>query len=140
MIAQDHNKILSILFLVYGLMQIFGIVVSVLIVAGFGLYVFQSLRGQESGIFLVAMIIGIIIGALISIVPPLLAAVGFFKRKTWARTTGIIAAIFALLSLPLGTALGVYALWFLFSEDAKQFYLTGGAMSYTPPPPPQNWQ
>lgn len=141
MTAQDHNKLLSIFFLVQGLLQIFGVIVAALIVGGMGVYIVQRPNTPESIGFIIGSIIGVVVAAVLLILPPLLAALGMFKRKTWAKTAGIIAAIISLLSFPLGTALGVYALWFLFSEDAKQFYLTGGsAINYMTPPPPQNWR
>jgi hypothetical protein len=61
--------------------------------------------------------------------------------KPGARNWGIAASIICLLSVPLGTALGVYGLWFLFGEEGKRHYLGGG--DYAPrsfPPPPNNWQ
>lgn len=140
MTAQDHNKILSTLFLTQGLMQIFGLIVAALIIGGVGVYVVQRPDTPEGIGFIVGSIIGVIVAAVLLILPPLIAALGMFKRKSWAKTAGIVAAIISLLSFPLGTVLGVYGLWFLFSEDAKQFYLTsGGAMSYMPPPA-QSWQ
>jgi hypothetical protein len=52
---------------------------------------------------------------------------------------GIVAAIPSLIGIPLGTALGLYTLWFMTSEKGKTFYLSGGEEQYLPPPPPQSW-
>jgi len=43
----------------------------------------------------------------------LVAGYGLLNRAPWGRTLAIIAAIFALLKFPLGTALGIYTLWVL---------------------------
>ena len=43
----------------------------------------------------------------------LIAGYGLLNRAPWGRTVGIIAAIFALLKFPIGTALGIYTLWVL---------------------------
>src|SRR5258707_186803 len=43
----------------------------------------------------------------------LIAGYGLLNRAPWGRTVGIIAAIFALLKFPFGTALGIYTLWVL---------------------------
>jgi hypothetical protein len=43
----------------------------------------------------------------------LIAGYGLLNRAPWGRTVGIIAAIFALIKFPLGTALGIYTLWVL---------------------------
>ena len=43
----------------------------------------------------------------------LIAGYGLLNRAPWGRTVAIIAAIFALIKFPLGTALGIYTLWVL---------------------------
>ncbi len=74
----------------------------------------------------------------------LTAGYKMLKEKMGARNWGVAASILSLLSIPLGTALGVYGLWFLFGDEGKQFYHLGGAPRqqnvFNPPPPPQNWQ
>ncbi len=45
-----------------------------------------------------------------------------FKLRPRARFWGIVASILALPLFPLGTALGVYGLWFFFSEQGKQLH------------------
>lgn len=56
------------------------------------------------------------------------------------RTLGIILSILMLFSFPLGTALGIYGLWFLFSDEGKALYLRSSTapVNYDPPPPPPN--
>ncbi|MBV9216085.1 MAG: hypothetical protein JO053_07910 [Acidobacteria bacterium] len=58
------------------------------------------------------------------------------------RTLGIIVCILALFSFPFGTALGIYGLWFLFSDGGKSLYQgTGiGPIDFDrPQPPPNSW-
>jgi hypothetical protein len=43
----------------------------------------------------------------------LIAGYGLLNRAPWGRTIAIIAAIFALIKFPFGTALGIYTLWVL---------------------------
>ncbi|MDH3531226.1 MAG: hypothetical protein OEQ28_16830, partial [Acidobacteriota bacterium] len=57
-----------------------------------------------------------------------------------ARTLGIVASALCLLNMPLGTALGIYGLWFLAGERGRELYLTGGGAGQLPPPPPNSWQ
>ncbi len=52
----------------------------------------------------------------------ILAGVGLLQRQGWARVLAIVVAIFALLSVPIGTALGVYTLWVLLSPNADTEY------------------
>ena len=55
------------------------------------------------------------------------------KRKRWARVMGIIAACFEALSMPFGTALAVYTMWFLFGQG-ENFHRGGNAFA------PQDWR
>jgi hypothetical protein len=57
------------------------------------------------------------------------------------RTLGIVVCSLMLLSFPLGTALGVYGLWFLLGDMGKALY-TGTPMPVREdpaPPPPNSW-
>jgi hypothetical protein len=65
------------------------------------------------------------------------------KHAGIARALGIVASCLCLLGFPLGTALGVYGLWFLFGDLGKSFYADNDAPQnyYQPqPPPPSSWQ
>ena len=58
------------------------------------------------------------------------------KRKKWAKVAGIVAAIVDGLSFPFGSALCVYTLWFIFSEDGRRLY---DKNLYALPPPSLRW-
>jgi len=47
---------------------------------------------------------------------------GLMQRQSWARIAAIILAILALFHPPIGTALGIYTLWVLLSDDAGGEY------------------
>jgi hypothetical protein len=89
--------------------------------------------------FFTGIMVGVVVVSLLIGTLDLIAGYGLFKRKLWGRMAGIIAAIPSLLGFPIGTALGVYTLWFMTSEKGKNYYLSGGEEAYLPPPPPQNW-
>lgn len=120
--------------------MIFMVVIYGVIGAGLAATAQRQEEQMVGGIF-IAMILVIAVISTVLIVPQLIAGWKLLKEKPGARTWGIIGSILALLSFPLGTAAGVYGLWFLFGEDGKRFYL--GGSSYAPnsfPPPPQSWQ
>jgi hypothetical protein len=56
------------------------------------------------------------------------AAAGFFagwgllRREGWARTVALVMGFLALLSVPVGTALGVYTLWVLLPSQSDEEY------------------
>ncbi len=61
--------------------------------------------------------------SVILFVAAFVASEGIRKRKRYGRIWGIIVATLALLEIPIGTALGIYALRFFTSERGKQLYL-----------------
>lgn len=143
MTAKDHSKLLGIFFAVQSGLAIFGAAMVILIYGGLGAALVSSRRSADQTmgtIFLIGAVIAIPIGILF-VLPSILAAYKLLKQKSGARFWTIFAAIVALVSFPLGTVLGVYALWFLFSEDGKRFFNPGGLTTgYNPPPPPSSWQ
>jgi len=86
----------------------------------------ESGDGKQAGIGILGGIFTIIfyvVLGLICVLPTALASWKMFKRKASARIWATVAAIVILPVLPMGTALGIYALWFLFSAEGKHFYL-----------------
>ena len=47
---------------------------------------------------------------------------GLMQRQPWARIAALILGILALFHPPFGTALGIYTLWVLLSNDAGTEY------------------
>src|SRR4051812_3786946 len=55
-------------------------------------------------------------------VPSFIAAYGVLKQKSWARTSSIIAAVLSAMSVPVGTAACIYAMWFFLGDRWKSVY------------------
>ena len=47
---------------------------------------------------------------------------GLLKRKSWARILAIITGFLNLLNFPLGTIMGVYAIWVLLQDGAADYF------------------
>lgn len=144
MTAKEHNKLLSIFFFIQGGLQAFAGVIMFFVYGGIGTAMLAGARrDEERAVGGIMMGVGIVIGLFIAVfaVFTLFTAWKLLKEKPAGRILGIIASCLCLLSFPLGTALGIYGLWFLFGDLGKQFYEGGGNMpnSYTPPPP-NHWQ
>lgn len=143
MTARDHNKLLSIFYFIQsGLQLIAGIIIFVVYVILGGAMMSTS-REQDQmigGIFLgMGVLIAVICFAFGAFT--LFTAFKVLKEKPVGRTLGIIISILVLLSFPIGTALGIYGLWFFFGEVGKNFYASLGSRSVPPPPPvPNSWQ
>ncbi len=55
----------------------------------------------------------------------IVAGIGLKKYENWARTLTLILSVIGLFSFPVGTILGVYALWVLIRSDAKALFEGG---------------
>ena len=144
MTAKEHNKLLSIFFFIQGGLQVLGGIFAALIYGGMGAMMLSTARRSEEqtmgGIFLVLAIV-VAIFVLVFAGFYLLTGWKLHKQQQSARIFGIIASCVSLLGFPLGTALGIYGLWFFFGEAGKDFYLGYNQnTSSQPPPPPNNWQ
>ena len=128
-----------------GLLIFVGLLMGI-IYAGVGAVIMGAGRRGEDQIAGGAMLVfGIFIGLLIGLIGIFDLFTGMKVRKGAAigRMLGIIVSIMSLFSFPLGTALGVYGLWFFFGDMGKALYLGGSGSSGSfdpPPPPPNSWQ
>ena len=129
MTNQEHNKYLGLSFLVHGAIQL---IFTLLIMAFFAFFISvapgQPGRGDEPPLafFLILGAVMFVL-QLVFTAPALVAAYALLKRKSWARTAGIVGAVMAGMSFPIGTAVCVYALWFLLGEGGKEIYPQGGS-------------
>lgn len=56
--------------------------------------------------------------------PAVIIGYGLYRLRPWARIAGIVLSILSLLVFPLGTALGIYGLWVLFSTEGARLFTT----------------
>ena len=59
---------------------------------------------------------------LILMLPTIALGVGLLNYRPWARSIGTVISIFELLNFPVGTMLGVYALWVLLSPETDPLF------------------
>jgi hypothetical protein len=57
--------------------------------------------------------------ALLSL-PGIIAGIGLFKRKEWARILTLIISVLDLINFPIGTAVGVYSIWALVQPEVVE--------------------
>ncbi len=119
---------LGVLFIVWGLLTtLVGMSTLALGVGAVALITTASRGGSEVAagvtafIFTALAIIAIIWGAAHVIV-----GVPLRRRQPWARIMALALGSVDLLLLPYGTALGVYALWILLSEQGKSVFAAPG--------------
>src|SRR5437763_4253356 len=127
MTAEEHNKTLSTLYLIYGaihgltLLGFLGLIV---------IFKFASVAGDL--ISPAWMISGTIVFVILLFAVglfPLLVGFGFAKRRQWVKPLSVAVAIISLVNIPIGTALGIYTIKFFRSEAGVKLY--GGRAQVT---------
>lgn len=117
---QKHLTIVSVLFIVLGLLGMASAAVVLIALAGGG-----WLSGDRDAI-LVTSGLGVVVGGFIAALslPTLLAGIGLARRRPWARMLALVVAGLQLVNLPFGTAFGVYAFWVLLQEESGRLMVS----------------
>ena len=138
MTALEHNKYLAIGFGVFA--ALFGLTFLLLMLVTLGVFVALGISfanetgdanqagiGVLGGVFTVVFYV--VLGLLL-VLPTAVASRKLWKTRRGARVWGIIAALLVFWAFPVGTFLAIYALWFLFSSEGRNFY---AELKPTPP-------
>jgi len=141
---RDHIRILGILNIAMGcLTALIGFAILAFMGGAAGLLnagIYGEAEARVWAPFLAAMGGIIAVFFLILAAPSIAGGWGLMKYRPWARMVIIIVSILHLLNFPFGTALGVYGLWVLFSDQARRLF-EGQVPAYIGPgsyPPPPN--
>ena len=119
---EQHIKVLSVLFIILGILGIVSAVGFMLLGAGTAATILAQDDSPEARIgaawasgciTVVAALLGIMA------IPSIIAGWGLSQHKSWARILTIILAVLSLPQFPVGTAIGIYALVILFNEESK---------------------
>lgn len=114
---EGHVKLLGILWIAHGALHaVPGLALMTIFSARFlppdvppFIFNFMPFLG---GLFLLGGTVSVIVG------------VGLLMRLSWARMGALILGALNLLSIPFGTALGIYTLWALLPAEHEQEYRT----------------
>lgn len=123
--SKEHNKFVGIFLLIHGGLQTLVMLLLSVIYGIIGAGIFTTAKREEDqilGMVFIGVVAFVVIFSLIFIIPQVVGGWKILKERPNARIWGIIGSIVACLSFPLGTAAGVYGLWFLFGEEGKRFY------------------
>lgn len=63
-------------------------------------------------------------------VPGILAGMGLYKRKEWARILTLILSVIEIFSFPFGTAIGIYSIWALIQPETVAAFGESGESSF----------
>jgi hypothetical protein len=128
---QTHVKILAILHIVFGAL---GVLIGLGIFAFFGGIAGLIHMDQDPDAAFVVPMMGAIGGFVLIVVlalsiPGIIAGIGLLSYQPWARILTIVLSVVDLISIPFGTALGIYGLWILFSPDGVRLFEQRGVTS-----------
>lgn len=79
---------------------------------------------RHDGAAFILQIIAQIVMALVVLtsLPGIIGGIGLLQRRSWGRIVVIIVSFLSLLSIPFGTALGIYSLWVLLREESVGWF------------------
>lgn len=131
---KDHVRILAILNIVVGSI---GILVGVLLLFMFGGVGLLAGFSGEPDAAIALPILGVV-GSVIFVIllvmsaPQIIGGIGLLNRQPWARILVIVLSALGLLSIPIGTAMGIYGLWVLLHDQTTQLFSNDASRSAQP--------
>jgi hypothetical protein len=138
--ATDHNKILVLGFA--GFAAIFAFTFVLLMLISLGVFVALGITAAnetgdttQAGIAILGGAFAVVFYCALAAffaLPTAIASWKLLKRGRGVRLWGIIAALLVLPIMPMGTLLSVYALWFFYSGQGRQFYTSVTAQAGVP--------
>ena len=147
---REHIRILGILNIVVGCFAAFAGIAALGVMGSVAkILALSSGIGDEDATAIAPIIAGVGVGVgiflLLLAAPAVIGGWGLLHYRPWSRALMIVLSVLHLLHIPIGTALGVYGLWVLFSDETKRLLESGGhvfqpvAGAYSPlsVPPPQ---
>jgi hypothetical protein len=119
-----HVKVVAVLFIILGVVGVIGALFSS---ALFGALTLAGLPHGGAGFPISSLVLGLTGLAftawlLLLSIPSIVCGWGLLKMRRWARLVGIILAVLTVFRFPLGTVVGVYALWVLLQRDTEALF------------------
>ena len=117
-----HKRILGILFIISGLLHLFGMLFLSFLFSLIFPLIFEHAHLDDQWVlvwvlpFLKAFAVIII---LLVAIPSIIGGWGMLAEKKWAMVLILVLGCLKLFSFPFGTALGIYTIW-VYAEDHKQ--------------------
>ncbi len=116
----SHKRILGFIFTITSILSILtALLLNIFFSALWTFVLSQADAGDALPLEFVSLIFEYIPWIIIIFsVPSLIAGIGLLNKASWAMTLALILGCLKLISFPIGTAIGVYAIWIYF-EDQK---------------------
>jgi hypothetical protein len=131
--VKDHVDLVGIAFILYGALQLLGAallgVLAVLALGGAMMAAGGSAAPDlvfVGGFYGVFGILAVVTVGLLA-VPYVIVGAGLRRRRRWAWFGGIACALLSLSSIPIGTAIGLWAMVTLLDREVNQEFNGSGA-------------
>jgi hypothetical protein len=112
---ENHIRLLGLLNIAVGALNGLVALIQFLFFGGAAvLSVYVGMNTVATSVWLWAM--------LVLMLPSIVTGIALLFFRDWARWVGIVLSICQLLNVPLGTIVGFYGLWVLFSDDADMIF------------------
>ncbi|HOX84168.1 MAG TPA: hypothetical protein PLJ60_21335 [Chryseolinea sp.] len=116
-----HKKVLGILYIISAMFTILGMIMLNAILSVVFSFVFNEIDPEQQKIMELVLSIVQYVPAFVIIlfsIPTLIAGIGLLTRQTWSTLFALIMGCLKLFNFPIGTAIGIYAIW-IYSEDQR---------------------
>jgi hypothetical protein len=119
---EKHVTLLAAINIGFGFLGIFIGLVTLVVMIGAGII------SQDPEAMKITTIVGIAVAffLIFTSIPEIIGGFGLLKRKQWARVLVLIIAVIDLMFIPIGTLIGIYALWVLLQEDTTKLFQASG--------------
>jgi hypothetical protein len=115
---EKHVQIIGILYIVLGCLGIVPGAIAFTALAGAGI-----LSGDAQALAITGGIGTAVALFLFTVsVPGIVGGTYLLKRREWARVMVLVLGFLNLLSIPFGTALGVYTIWALMRDETRPLF------------------
>ena len=116
-----HKKVLGILYVISAMLTILGMIMLNAILSLVFSFAFNEADADEQRVmeFVSAIVQYVPIFVILFFsIPTLIAGIGLLTRQTWAMIFALIMGCLKLFNFPIGTAIGIYAIW-IYAEDQR---------------------
>jgi hypothetical protein len=120
---EKHVTVVGAVHIGFAALGILAAVMVFLFVAGGGL-IGGLVSGDEDIVIPITCCVGttITFWLLLVSIPGIVGGIGLLRYKSWARYLVLVLSVLALLSVPIGTAIGIYSIWVLVQDETARLF------------------
>jgi ABC-type methionine transport system permease subunit len=118
---ESHKKVLGIIFIASAAFQVVVLSLLSVFLSTIFSYAISQTNPEDTRILEIVLEFMRYLPFIVIIffsLPTLIAGIGLVKKQKWALILALIIGCLKLFSFPIGTAIGVYAIW-VYSEDNR---------------------